>query len=357
MGRTRQLVAGRARRLLGGTQDPYAGNDLVLANRLSGFAWAINAAAILVVIAVAPPERGGVAGWLGAAAVMAFSLWSAARLLRGRCGFDEMLVRSYVAVVGLAFLQWLARGGDESYQELYLVWILSVAAVHPLRRWIPFFGFAAVLMAIPPVADGGASAIVDVGIHIGLWAALGAVTNLVMYTHRDQRMELREEREHARRQAGVDKLTGLGNRRAFDEELGRHVARAERRGEPLALILADLDDFKSINDEFGHMNGDECLRGVGDAIASEVRSPDACFRWGGDEFAVILAGADLAGAERAAARLVDVVPRSCRRPEGEPLHISVGVAELQSGMRVGELVGAADLALLASKSRSDAVTG
>ena len=346
----------RLRRLLSRSSDPYVGNDLGLANRLSGLAWAINAAMILVVIAVAPPDRGGAAGWAAAAAVIAFAVWSTARLLRGRCSFDEIAARSYVAVAGLSLLQWLSNGSDESYLALYLIWIISFAAVHPLRRWIPFFVFTSVLLAVPAVTGGSASAMVDVGIRIVLWGAIGAVANNVMDTHRDQRMELREERELARHQAGVDKLTGLGNRRAFDEELGRNVARATRRGTPLTLLLADLDDFKSINDEFGHMNGDACLRSVGEAIGGEVRGPDACFRWGGDEFAVVLAGADLAGAQHVADRLLLALAQTSRGPDGEPLQISVGVAELSEGMGVDDLVGAADLALMTRKAKITSAT-
>ena len=347
---------GGLRRLLSPSPDPYAGNDKELANRLNGIAWLLSSAMVLVVIVVAPPDRGGALGWIAAGAVVAFAAWSAERFLRGKAGFDEMLIRSYAAVAGLALLQWLAHGSDESYLELYLIFVLSTAAVHPLRRFLPFFGVVAIAMLVPPISGGNASAIVDVALHVVLWGALGVVTGLVMDTHRDQRMELREEREHARRQAGVDKLTGLGNRRAFDDELGRHVGRAQRRGTALSLLLADLDDFKSINDEFGHMNGDDCLRSVGACIISQVRSPDACFRWGGDEFAVILAWADLAGAQRAAARLLKIVPQTCSRPDGEPLHISAGVAALAPGMSADELIGAADIALLAGKSRSGVAT-
>jgi diguanylate cyclase (GGDEF)-like protein len=88
------------------------------------------------------------------------------------------------------------------------------------------------------------------------------------------------------------------------------------------------------------------------AIAAEVRTPDACFRWGGDEFAVVLGEADLRGAEQVAERLAAAVPAACRRPDGEPVKITCAVAELQGAMMADDLIGAADLALMAAKPRS-----
>jgi diguanylate cyclase (GGDEF)-like protein len=150
----------------------------------------------------------------------------------------------------------------------------------------------------------------------------------------------------------VDRLTGLGNRRAFDNELELKMTRANRRGTPLTLLLADLDGFKEVNDAHGHMNGDECLRRVATTIAGEVRRPDACFRWGGDEFAVLLDDADLRGAQSVAERLAVAVPEACRAPDGARLGVTCGVAELDGHDTAKELIGAADLALMTAKARA-----
>src|SRR5262249_6007177 len=104
-------------------------------------------------------------------------------------------------------------------------------------------------------------------------------------------------------QATTDSLTGLANRWTFDEELALEWRRAERVGDPLALILFDIDDFKSINDGHGHQAGDEVLRRVGELLAGSVRQVDLAARCGGEEFAVIVPETDLDGALDLAERL------------------------------------------------------
>src|SRR5204862_6949646 len=88
--------------------------------------------------------------------------------------------------------------------------------------------------------------------------------------------------------ARVDPLTGLGNRRAFEESMATEIARSRRHESPLSLLICDLDQFKKINDAYGHLAGDNCLRQVADALRNELRGADVCFRWGGDEFVVVL---------------------------------------------------------------------
>ena len=101
----------------------------------------------------------------------------------------------------------------------------------------------------------------------------------------------------------VDDLTGLANRRHADEMLARELARSERFGGPVGLILADVDNFKAINDEYGHPMGDAVLREVADTLLSDRREIDIPARWGGEEFAIVLPGTDVEGAARAAERI------------------------------------------------------
>jgi len=100
-----------------------------------------------------------------------------------------------------------------------------------------------------------------------------------------RRVELEEE---LREQAIRDPLTGLYNRRFLDEVLRKELARAERYGHPLALIVADIDDFKEINDTYGHLEGDRALIRVAKAFKENIRESDYIFRWGGDEFVILL---------------------------------------------------------------------
>jgi diguanylate cyclase (GGDEF)-like protein len=132
----------------------------------------------------------------------------------------------------------------------------------------------------------------------------------------------------ARQLADLDALTGLHNRRFFHETLAREVARAHRYNRNLALIIFDLDDFKVINDQIGHLAGDAVLAEASERIRDVVRSADIACRVGGDEFAVILPESKLKDANQLYARLRTALSS---KPVGQagPLTMSAGVAELQ----------------------------
>ena len=162
-------------------------------------------------------------------------------------------------------------------------------------------------------------------------------------------------------QAIVDGLTGLANRRRGEEMLARELARSERFGGPVGLVVADLDDFKRINDEYGHPMGDAVLREVAGAFLGTVREIDVAARWGGEEFAVVLPGTDVAGATRAAERIRDALARrELIAPDGGVLHVtaSFGVVASSPGTTSDELLSLADEALYrakrAGKDRIDA---
>ena len=125
------------------------------------------------------------------------------------------------------------------------------------------------------------------------------------------------------RQALVDGLTGLANRRQADKVLVSELARAQRLGGPVGLILADVDDFKTVNDRFGHPTGDMVLRDLAASLRETVREIDIAARWGGEEFAVILPGTDLEGAAQVAERLrVALSEREILSTDGVPLHVT-----------------------------------
>jgi diguanylate cyclase (GGDEF)-like protein len=154
------------------------------------------------------------------------------------------------------------------------------------------------------------------------------------------------------RQALVDGLTGLANRRQADEALASELARTERLGGPVGLILADVDDFKAVNDRFGHPTGDLVLRDLAETLRENVREIDTAARWGGEEFAVILPGTDLEGAAQVAERIrVALAEREITSVDGAPLHVtaSFGVAASGATTTVQQLVEAADEALYRAK--------
>ncbi len=113
------------------------------------------------------------------------------------------------------------------------------------------------------------------------------------------------------RAARTDPLTGLANRRAFEEDLKANCAMAERYGYPLSLLIFDLKGFKKINDDLGHAAGDQALRKIARVVADLVRGGDRIYRWGGDEFAVILSHVDLQGAVAAATRFAAAISEVC----------------------------------------------
>jgi diguanylate cyclase (GGDEF)-like protein len=153
-------------------------------------------------------------------------------------------------------------------------------------------------------------------------------------------------------QATTDSLTGLANRWAFDEELALEWRRAERVGDPLALILADIDDFKAVNDRYGHQVGDQVLRKVGEILSSNVRQVDLAARYGGEEFAVIVPETDLKGAIQLADRLrTALASEEVELPNGNRISVtsSFGVAVKDALPRAEDLVARADEALYEAK--------
>src|SRR3954452_5816183 len=154
----------------------------------------------------------------------------------------------------------------------------------------------------------------------------------------------------ARQLADLDALTGLHNRRYFHETLAREVARAQRYGRQLALIVFDLDDFKAINDRIGHLAGDAVLAETPERVKDVVRSADIACRVGGDEFAVILPESSTADADQLYHRLLGAVSS---RPVGQAgrLFVSAGIAELTEADDPTSFFERADEALYRAKER------
>ncbi|WP_436641917.1 GGDEF domain-containing protein [Microbaculum sp. FT89] len=166
--------------------------------------------------------------------------------------------------------------------------------------------------------------------------------------------DLQESLEAIRYESLTDQLTGLANRKHFDQSLERAVDIAVRRGEPVSLAMCDIDHFKKFNDTFGHQTGDQVLRLVGAAIRSAVKGRDIAARYGGEEFAVILPSTALDAAIyvgediRTAVMSKELIKRSTGESLGR-ITMSVGVATLRHNDTRDSLVERADMALYASK--------
>jgi diguanylate cyclase (GGDEF)-like protein len=334
--------------------DPYAGADLATAKRLGGAILLLLVVVTLVLTPLAPPTTAlGDAGWgLWAAVIVAFV--ACARRLRRRAdgvGTAQLLAIGYVALFQIGLLEWLAGGHESPYHHLFLPATIFVATVHPPRRVALYLPVLWLVAGAPLAYDGWvATAAHDLFGELLVLSVLAAVAVLMMDNIRAQRIGLRAEGEEARHQARHDVGTGLLNRLALEEALEAQMAASRAAATPLSVVVVDLDDFKAVNDGWGHVAGDECLRAVAEAISGAVRGPDSCFRWAGDEFAVLLPGSELAAAERVGDRIRMAVSASCQRPDGSPVTLCYGAAELTEQTRGGELLDAADRALLSVKA-------
>jgi len=153
----------------------------------------------------------------------------------------------------------------------------------------------------------------------------------------------------ARKLAETDALTGLYNQRYFHETLRREVLRAQRYERNLALIVFDVDDFKAINDQIGHLAGDRVLAQAADRLREAVRSVDVPARIGGDEFAVILPESDAEDADQLYRRVQSSMRGTSLGTDDERLRLSAGIAELQHGDTAAGLFERADGALYRAK--------
>jgi len=154
------------------------------------------------------------------------------------------------------------------------------------------------------------------------------------------------------RQALVDGLTGIANRRQCEEALTTEIAQAERLGTPLTLVLADLDDFKAVNDIHGHAVGDDVLREFAAVLKATLRESDLAGRWGGEEFLLLLPGADAEGGANLADRVrTALAERSFLGRDGEVVSVtcSFGVAPHRPSGSERDLFAAADQALYQAK--------
>ncbi|WP_024460360.1 GGDEF domain-containing protein [Marinimicrobium sp. LS-A18] len=159
--------------------------------------------------------------------------------------------------------------------------------------------------------------------------------------------------QNAVRLASVDALTGLGNRAALDTALHRELRLAERCGSEFSLLLVDVDHFKQINDRWGHSRGDQVLREVGKAISHACRETDLVYRYGGEEFVVLLSGTDANGARIFAERLRHAVQTWVSDRERLSVTVSIGVStrKPEGETSIHSLFDRADQALYRAKAQ------
>jgi diguanylate cyclase (GGDEF)-like protein len=258
-------------------------------------------------------------------------------------------VIAYSGIAGIALLNYLAGGGSSAYEDLFVLW-LGTGAAHPPRRALVHLGTMVAALALPLLYEGTSTDIVqDMAAEALILIVIGILLTAYTASVRRQRVGLEAGAEVARRLALVDDVTGLGNRRAFDEAVTVEVGRAAREHVPLSVGLVDVDNLKRINDRYGNLEGDRCLSEVARAMERAVRAADRCFRWGGDEFVIVMPGTDRDTAEQALVRVAEAVGAACER-DGRGIELTWGAAELKPGTGAEDLLAAADVALLERKT-------
>lgn len=212
------------------------------------------------------------------------------------------------------------------------------------------------LVMLPLIAKGEAIGLVELTFRGRPNSETGPLT-LARTMDQEAAMALENARlyETARNLADHDPLTGFVNHRYLHERLSEEVVRAVRTRRPLSVVMLDLDDFKLVNDTFGHVYGDRVLVHVADLMHSTLRQSDVAARYGGDEFALILPDTDHENAARAAQRILEAFRSSPFAAEGRqpfPLGASIGIAtHPRDGRSAIDLIATADAGLYVAKDR------
>ena len=195
---------------------------------------------------------------------------------------------------------------------------------------------------------------------VGAWVEailLSVAVGTQVKTLQGQHQLLAERTRELSLLSQLDPLTGLGNRRAYDALMPAEIERCQRRGRIASLLVVDIDHFKRVNDTWGHVYGDSVIRALGSAIANSVRSTDFAFRYGGEEFVVLLPGLERVLAFDIARRIMQGFTEcGLKGPDGTPQHftVSIGLAQLEADDDAASLFGRADAAMYRAKQNGRA---
>ena len=333
-------------------RDPYAGADLTNARRMTALLAILSVVLAMAFLPLSPPVEPSKGACWAALLLLNLGILVMAGVLmspRRHATFNHLLGVTYLAVVFVAVAVWITGGYDSVYDGLFLLAIAAGVGVHPPRRAIPVIVVMVAAAALPLVyEEWDSQSAKEMAADVLLWIFLATCVMVLMVRVRGQRVEMAERESRQAFLAREDSLTGLGNRRAFQEALTVEGARSRRAASTLSLVVLDIDDFKNINDRFGHDAGDKVLCKVADTLRKEARASDRVFRWGGDEFVVLLPDTDVAQAQAACVRISREVGDACRAPDGSPLQVSCGSSVL-TGEGEDRLLAEADAALYGRK--------
>jgi diguanylate cyclase (GGDEF)-like protein len=314
--------------------DRMGSRSMRRSGRARVFAFAIAGNVLVVIATLTDFSTHRPAFFAGAAAACAASLAVAVVPRRRRLAFSA---GAFGGLPALTLMQAYSGGAGSGYSILVMmamVWFGLEATD------LEMLGGTLVLAACCylPMVVIGAPAYPDTWGHATLLMLVGVT---VTGSFRAVTRELQALAQRFEREAVVDDLTGLLNRRGWRYTAPRELARAARSGHPITLVTLDLDNFKALNDELGHKEGDRALRDSAERIRATLRAGDVVARLGGDEFVALLTNSTLAGALTAIERL--------RRSTPAREDFSAGIAVWDHKEDLGELLRRSDLALYAAK--------
>lgn len=296
----------------------------------------------------------------GLTAVVQSVLWLIPHL-----GLDRRLARDarYIElpmVVAAGLLGFYVYMVPEGRHLLLMGWFVALLFLTGIAGFVEIVGLGAVMavfyLAAIWIRHAGGYAL-DLSLELVqtvVFLAIHVYAGFVFQRIRHQRREMRELREELASQALTDALTGLPNRRYFEEFLDAELDRIDRYGGACSVVMVDVDDFKNYNDTLGHLAGDEILRQLADVFREEVRLSDVVARYGGEEFGIIMINTEAEEALEASERLrhaieSHVFPDEDIQPGGD-LTVSAGVAAYPTdGETYERLIREADEALYAAK--------
>ena len=320
----------------------------------------------------APISRAGLVGMtVFLAAYNSFGFFGLEPIRKRSHRAASCLVGTFILFDFLICSGWVLLLSNNHYNTgfaLFCVIAIEIVVNYPHQTRVALAvlaGYGVVLLASRRIGEAiGDSPVVAGNGHFQIhWDEL-VFRLFIVFTVTFLSIAITREREKLRALAEersvTDALTGLGNRRALDDRLAEEVVRAERIGYPLTVLLADVDNFKTYNDTYGHRFGDDILRVIGRVLQTQGlrQGSDHAYRYGGEEFLVLLPGLGADDALEVAERLREAIrseTTAIRLPKGPvPVTVSVGLAVFPTdGGNAEEVVQRADIALYRAKEQRD----